>query len=80
MRTDVSGYTIVADVRRNSSGRENLFYNGHKFNKNGRNVQSQLWQCTKHGAGHCKATASTMEIDGVVMMKVFNSMHSHAPV
>lgn len=70
-------YNVVAEIRQNSFGRENLFHNNYKFNKNGKSVMKQLWLCTKHRSERCKASASTMEIDGVVMMKVLKAEHTH---
>lgn len=70
-------YNIIADIRQNPFGRENLFHNNYKFNKNGKGVRRQVWQCTKHRTERCKASASTMEIGGVVMMKVLKAEHTH---
>lgn len=76
-------YNIVADIRPNNKGGENLFYANHKFNKNNGTTQngSQRWACVKQGAQaiKCRAAMSTMIRDGVKMMKTLITEHNHEP-
>lgn len=72
-------FNIIADIRQNASGRDNLFFDGYKFTKNGKGVNRQAWQCCKQSSEHCKSTVCTMHVNGVVMMKVPKTEHSHQP-
>lgn len=73
-------YNILADIRSNGIGSENLFYNNHKFNKHNKpnKYGQQRWQCTTRvGGQRCRGAASTMEINRAVMMKILIAEHSH---
>lgn len=76
--TDGAGFDFIADVRKNAAGRENLYRNGFKYTKHGNGITRQHWQCTKTKSAYsCRASASTMEIDGVIMVKELTSVHTH---
>lgn len=72
---------MPADVRTNEDGRQNLFYNGYKHYQptKAQNVK-QRWVCTSNKGQKCKGSVSTVEIDGITMMKVLNGVHTHEPV
>lgn len=72
-------FNIVADLRKNASGGENLFHNGFKYTKYGKGVRTQHWRCSRSFGKGCRATATTMEINGVIMMKVLHADHTHQP-
>lgn len=77
---DTSDYEIAADIRMNAKGGENLFHQDKMFSKHGAvNAQDkQRWQCSKRSVKNpCKAATSTMNVNGVVMMKVLFAEHSH---
>lgn len=76
---DPSEYVIVADVRVNQKGGENLFYANNKYNKNGKlnGHGQQRWICTKVKSQKCRAAASTMEVNGETMMKILVAEHTH---
>lgn len=77
---DTTGYDMIADIRKNGNGSENLFYNNHKFNKHNKinKYGQQRWQCTIRADGQrCRGAASTMEMNGTIMMKVVIAEHSH---
>lgn len=70
-------YNIVADIRTNEKGRENLFYADYKFTRGNKGALGhQRWPCTRNNA-KCRAAMSTLEIGGVTMMKVLFAEHSH---
>lgn len=75
---DLSEYNQPADIRI-QNGRENLYKDDYKFSKQGKpNAhQNQRWQCSKQSSEKCKGAMSTIEIDGVIMMKVLNAEHTH---
>lgn len=77
---DLSEYRIIADIRTNTSGRQNLFHDGFKYCRDGSGTTRQRWVCTSKGGKKCKSSVSTAEIDGVTMMKVFNGEHTHDPM
>lgn len=68
---DDYGYNIMADIRKNAKGIENLYHGGHKYYKYG----DQNWRCTK--MSKCKAKVRTAVINGVTMMKFLEPEHSH---
>lgn len=74
---DTSGYDIIADIRVNDQGNDTLYHNGYKFCKNKINQHSINWICNKRKSQKCKMTASTTEINGIIMMKVNGFIHSH---
>lgn len=77
--SDTSNYDIVADIQTNVRGLENLFYADKKFTK----VQKpsamgkQRWQCSKVVSRKCRAAMSTMEVNGIMKMKVLVDKHTH---
>lgn len=72
-------YDIVADIRVNDKGKMDLHYGGFKFYKQQTNQNTIRWVCTKHASQNCKTTASTKDIDGIIMMKLNGIEHSHDP-
>lgn len=72
-------YNITADVRDNGNGGQTLFHSGHKFNKHGKaNAHGQQrWICTRVKSQKCRAAASTMNVNGVTMMKILMADHTH---
>lgn len=81
LHTDLSDYTMPADIRMNNGGRQNLFHNGFKhYQPNKMQHLKQRWVCTSNGGRKCKGSIGTVEIDGKVMMKILNGEHTHQPV
>lgn len=77
---DLSDYNIVADIRLNGEGKENLFHESFKFGKhNKKDCPLTRWTCTKHSKNKCRAVMSTAVINGVRMMKVIRAEHTHQP-
>lgn len=76
---DLSAYDTAADIRINAKGHENLYFANNKFNKHGKqNVYGQQrWQCTKQASQKCMAAVRTMEVDGIVRMKILVAEHVH---
>lgn len=77
--SDIADYNIVADIRPNEFGRQNLHYNGYKLYRHTNGASTKTWLCTKRTTDKCRASISTVEVDGVVMMKVFHADHTHEP-
>lgn len=77
--SDWSEFNIVADIRENGNGSENLFYDNNKFNKHNKTNKygQQRWECSKRKTKRCKAAAFTMEVNGIMMMKVLAHDHLH---
>lgn len=75
--TATATYDVIAKIRKNAGGRENVIHNGHKFCKNGQGLEKQLWRCSKASSAKCKATVSTMKINDVIMLKVLKAEHTH---
>lgn len=75
----MSEYNIIANIRFNEKGGENLFRNDNKFLKSNKPNQfgQQRWECTKKRSQKCSASASTMDINGVIMLKILVDEHSH---
>lgn len=72
---------MQADIRKNVSGRENLYYNGYKhYQPTKTEGLKQRWVCTSNKGQKCKGSIGTVQIDGVTMMKVLNGEHTHEPV
>lgn len=76
----IADYDIVADIRPNEFGRQNLHYNGHKLYCHSRGVTKQRWLCRKRTVlNKCRAAIHTMDVNGIVMMKVHHADHTHQP-
>lgn len=71
-------FNIVADVRPNDFGGNNLYHNGHKFWKRYTGTHRSGWICSKN-KNDCKATVSTVINNGVCMMKILHAKHNHRP-
>lgn len=77
---DLSDYNILADIRVNADGKQNLFHESFKFGKHSKKDWTLTrWTCTKHSKDKCRAVMSTTIIDGVCMMKVVRAEHTHQP-
>lgn len=76
---DLSHYQNIADIRMNKYGRQNLFYSGFKHCRKDSGITNTRWVCTYKKSKKCKGLISTVEIDGVAMMKVVNGEHTHEP-
>lgn len=74
---DLFGYNQPAEIRKSANGRENLYFNDQKFYKQGKANPKQRWACTKNQGAKCRAAISTIEIDGVTVMKVLCAEHTH---
>lgn len=74
---NTSGYNQVADIRRNMNGKDSLYHDNYKYTKGHKGTQVQGWQCSKHSSEQCKAYNSTMDIDGITMMKIVRPNHNH---
>lgn len=70
-------HTVMADIRTNEFGRENLFFKGFKFYRQITGTNKVRWICMKHSSKRCKAAISTMVVNHIQMMKVLNAEHSH---
>lgn len=70
----------MADIRSNVLGCEQLFHNNNIFNKHRKPVTAgqQRWRCQKESK-KCRAAASTLNVNGVIMMKVLCGDHNHEP-
>lgn len=58
-------------------GNEIFFYGEHKFTKHSKYLYKQRWQCTRRSTQLCSAAVSTIDVNGVTMMKVLAAEHSH---
>lgn len=70
----------MADVQDNHNGSgQHLYYGNEKFQKHGKLSANgmQRWQCTKAHSQKCRAAMSTVEVNGVTMMKILANEHSH---
>lgn len=76
---EISDYNTLADIRKEANGIEHLYHENFHFRKNGKCTQNntQRWACSKKDSISCKATASTVEVDGVQMMKLMTAEHCH---
>lgn len=74
-----SAYNIIADIRKNSFGRDNLHFNSFKFYKTKNGMKKQPWACTKNKSAKCKGTVSTTDVNGTIMMKILVGEHTHGP-
>lgn len=73
---DLADYSIVADIRESKNGIQILFYDGFKYYKNKNGKTTISWKCSKQYK-KCRASVSTTNINGVVMMKVLQAEHNH---
>lgn len=73
----MSSYNIVADIRSNKSGRQNLHHANEKFYIHNVRQNTKQWYCTKRTAERCRAAISTIDVNGETMMKVLHADHSH---
>lgn len=70
----MAGYVNVADIQQSQDGHRNLFFNGFKYFIKDESKTKTQWRCASQ---KCRASISTTNIDGVIMMKVLRSDHSH---
>lgn len=75
--TTLDALGFIADIRVNDKGNDTLYHDGFKFYKKKINQNSIRWVCTKNQSKKCKTTATTMDIDGTIMMKLNGIEHSH---
>lgn len=68
---------MIADMRMNHLGVVNLFSNGNEFYEFGSLDGEHLWLCPKFDSDKCQAAISTINVNGVTMMKVLTAEHSH---
>lgn len=76
---DTSGYNIFADIRTKANGKENLYIDDQKYIRHNQpnSHGQQRWACTKkNNFNKCRASAKTMEVNGVVMMNIMVAEHS----
>lgn len=78
---EMSDYNLVADIRKEANGTECLYHENFSFRKHGKSVQNstQRWACSKRSSINCNATANTVDVDGVQMMKLMITEHCHQP-
>lgn len=74
---NTSGFNQVADIRPNLNGKDNLYHDGYKFTKGHKGTHVQGWQCSKHSSEQCSAYTSTMNVNGIIMMKIVRANHNH---
>lgn len=74
---DPVDHTIRADVRTNARKANHLYYDGHEFSVNRIGVRKKLWQCSKKMSKRCQAWISTVNLNGVTVMKVIKAEYSH---
>lgn len=77
--TSSSGHNKIADIRMNNLGAVSLFFDGNEFYQFGSLDGEYLWLCPQFESDKCQAAISTINVNGVPMMKVLTSEHSHAP-
>lgn len=69
----------MADISVNDKGKDVLYHDGFKFRKTKTNQNSINWVCCKRDSQKCKTMATTMNINGIVMMKLNGIEHCHEP-
>lgn len=69
---------MIVQIRTNNKGQENPFIDDRKFNRQPNAQGKQRWQCCFQQQTRCRAAASTMEVNGIVMMKILCAEHSHS--
>lgn len=80
LHLDMSGFDTVADIRLSARNAVILHLNGFKFKKNRTNALITSWSCNKRTAkANCKASAQTIDVNGVTMAKMFVTEHTHEP-
>lgn len=81
LQLEISDYNVAADIRKEANGLERLYHESYQYRKNGRSAQNstQRWACSKKDSLRCSATASTVDVDGVQMMKLMVTEHCHQP-
>lgn len=72
-------YAIIADIRTNEFGRENLYHNGQKFYKHDNGKTKSRWCCVKRVSDKCQSTVATISVNGTMMMKIAKANHTHEP-
>lgn len=77
--TEFADFDIVADVRKDADGRENLYHQNQKFCRHSKasTSVSSRWVCTKNRSERCRAIIKTADVDGVTMMCVVRAEHTH---
>ncbi|XP_062556512.1 modifier of mdg4-like isoform X31 [Armigeres subalbatus] len=58
-------------------GQQKLLYNGHAYTKDRQSAKTCNWKCSLFTRYKCKARAVTREINGIVYVKVTNTLHYH---
>lgn len=75
----IGGYNVPADIQANAMGRDNLYYDTHKFYLHTNGLVVKRWCCNKRILQKCKAVINTMQVDGETMMKIIDENHTHEP-
>nr|XP_029723729.1 modifier of mdg4-like isoform X38 [Aedes albopictus] len=58
-------------------GQQKLIHNGHAYTKDRQSAKTCNWKCSLFTRYKCKARAVTRDINGVVYVKVTNTLHYH---
>lgn len=76
---DFADFKIIANIRKGPDGRENLYHENWKFCQHDKTSKSATvrWVCTKNRSEKCRAIIKTINVDGVTMMSVVRSEHTH---
>lgn len=74
-------FDIIADIRLSPRNARVLHHNGFKFSKVKSSSWTEFWVCQKRyvKSCKCKATVTTKNINGTIMMKLNESEHNHEP-
>lgn len=58
-------------------GQQKLLHGGHAYTKDRQSSRTCNWKCSLFTRYKCKARAVTREINGIVYVKVTNTLHFH---
>lgn len=73
-----ASFTEVAQFGTSQRGGELMFYEGKRFTRDGKFAETTNWRCA-YFRDKCKARAITKEIDGQILVKVTNNVHTCQP-
>lgn len=70
----------MADIR-NNMGHEQLCYEKYLFKKHRKPNTSgqQRWRCQKENQKCRAAVSTTLDVNGIIMMKILCAEHNHGP-
>lgn len=76
---DLTDFKIVADIRKDAEGRENVYHENQKFCQHDKTSTAAIkrWVCTLNRSAKCRAIIKTANVDGVTMMQIVRAEHTH---